>query len=167
MKVIYSKYLIFGLITYLLTSLSEIKEDLQGKWQIETVIFEGDTLFNNETIFHTAKFYNSRNKDLENSEKDIEYIDRCIKSTFFNLKKIVLLFEKGHYSQTKIKPCWDHINFEKIENGKYSLKNDSITLYKYSGETLMSILFEQKRGNLSFTSKKFDYRIVYKKFKEE
>jgi len=163
MKTIYSKYLIFGLIT----SLSVIKEDLQGKWQIETVIFEGDTLFNNETIFHTAKFYNSRNKDLENSEKDIEYINRCIKSTFFNFKKIVLSFEKGLYNQTKIKPCWDHIDFEKIENGNYSLKNDSIILYKYSGETLMSILFEQKRGNLSFISKEFDYRIVYEKLKEE
>lgn len=165
MKTVYLKYLILGVLAYTLTSLCFSKKNLNGRWGIETVIYEGDTLYSFENLLSTTKLYGRQNSGYGKTKEDIEYEERCIRDTFSSFMNCILEIKKDTYSQTEIKPCWDHINFSQVRNGEYSVKNDSLTLYQSNNKILMSLKFDESRNSLSYVNKEFEFRIHYRRIK--
>lgn len=158
-------YLAYLLVTFGMLSISLPRNALKGTWRIQTVIADGDTLYHNDDMRYTARFYSSRLFDKEQSVNAQSYFNNCIKSTFFAFKNALLTFNKENYNQTLIKPCWHQIETESVQKGKYFMQNDSITLHELSGKPLATVIYNSKMQTLFFSNERLSYSIYYKRSK--
>lgn len=136
---------------------------VKGTWKIESVIVDNDTLFISDSIRITVDFFNKQMSEWEKSESDANYIGKCIRSTYNSLNQVRLNIKRKSYNQSAIIPCWDHIMFRGISDGKYSLANDTLKLI----DNHMDLIFDKSLNVLIYNNSKYKYQIRYKRLNDE
>jgi hypothetical protein len=154
-------YLVAAISISGLTAFAKEKSKLIGNWKIQTVAVEGDTLYHAELIQHTVNFYNKRMAGWKKSEDDAQYIWKCMHSSYFNLKDVILEITKKDFTLSTIIPCWDHMRMDGVSNGNYQLTGDSITLLKTEILVLMKLKYEVELDQLFYSNDEYDYQIIY------
>lgn len=159
-----STFLILIFLISILMSFKTKTTQIQGNWRIESVLIGADTLFLADNIQITSNFYTKHMMGgWDKSESDVNYITKCIRSTYVNLNQVRLNIKRRKYDQSAIIPCWDHIIQKGIIDGKYSFENDTLKLL----DNTMELRFYNNTNILTYIDSKNNYQINYRKLSEK
>lgn len=153
--------LFIGTFAYLITSIKGRNSSIEGDWKIETVIYEGDTLYQFGSRSYTVDAYNRITQGWEKSKDDTDYLMKCLGSTIYGFQSVRLTISENHFDQTTINPCWDHIRFPRVDEGKYTSLNDALTLLDGSNQLLMTLRYDTNLDCLFYASDTWNYQFVY------
>jgi hypothetical protein len=157
-------YLILIFLVLLLTvSLKRSGVKLNGDWKIEFLIVENDTLYQSENITTTVRFYNKKMSGWTKTEEDADYISKCLRSTYIDLKGVTLSINRKNYSRTPIIACWDNIQLPSVVKGSYKSNDDTLYLFDSNQKLDMQLTYNNANDFVSYINSEYNYKIVFKR----
>lgn len=154
-------FLLLTLLGCLLTSAKGTKSPLEGEWKIETVIYEGDTLYQFNSAHYTIGAYTKLTQGWEPSKEDLEYSMKCLGATIYGFKSMRLNFSENKLTKGVLDPCWDHIRVQRIENGTFTFTNNNVTIFDADNAYRMSLRYHKTTDRLHYSDAEWDYQIIY------
>jgi hypothetical protein len=156
-----SSLIIIFLILISSLSLKKVDVKLTGNWKIDYLIVENDTLFQSENINATIRFYNKKMSGWSKTKDDSDYIAKCIRSTYTDLKGVTLSFNRKNYTRSFINACWDNINLSRIDNGSYKKLDDTLYLFDTNQKVDMQLMYTNLNDKLRYVNPEYNYEIVF------
>lgn len=127
-KKTYLKIGITFFLSFVISSFISKTPKLKGNWKISIVLVDSDTLYQAGNQNKTSEFYTKKMNSWKKSESDANYIEKCIRSTFYTFEHTQLSLNNKHYTLTQIQPCWDDIFIKGSKKGSFQFENETLQL---------------------------------------
>jgi hypothetical protein len=139
------------------------KNWIKGKWSVDCLIKNGDTIFKRDNYNYTLQYNKILNSKL-NTDVDTIAIETMAKVSFQNTCKLFWEFRDGTF-QTAAMRSGGRGNLEDTDNGTFFCSNDSIYMTNNSRNHYKSIFLKNEKDKFLYFEDKSSSN-VYTKLKK-